>query len=127
MKKTIILISIISLLLSNISFAVEKRELSEISIGEFTSEAQATSFGAGGSHLAIAWWMPIEYWKSVFYRDSTTSESDKKALFKALSNISPLGIVQAPFFERVSLYSKDSGWSVANKYFNLCSHLFHSN
>jgi hypothetical protein len=93
MKKLLIL-CIISLFAINAG-AVERKPINEVNTDIFTSETQTTFSEAGDSHMAIAWWIPSEFWESLFARDETMSEFDREQMLDVLSNVSLLAIVQA--------------------------------
>jgi len=89
--------------------AAERKSIKAIDIDELTSDTQVILKGAGDNHLAIAWWIPNEFWESIFYRDATTSESDKKAMLDTWSGVSLLAVVQADIsaFGAFKFYSKE--------------------
>ena len=60
----------------------------------FTTDTQVTPKGTGDDYLALAWWIPNEFWESILSRE-TTSEGDKKAMLEAMSGVSLLAVVQA--------------------------------
>lgn len=108
MKKLLVSVMII-LLVSTSLMAAEKKPLKDVDSDEFTADTQVTLQGAGDDHAALAWWIPKEFWESVFSRDATTSESDKKAMIDVISDISLLVIVQADItsFGACNFYSKE--------------------
>lgn len=59
-----------------------------------TRDTQVTVQGAGDRHIAVAWWIPNEFWEAFLSRDSTTNESQKQAMLQALSGISLLAVLQ---------------------------------
>ena len=89
--------------------AAERKPLKEVDIDTFTDDVQVFLTGAGDNHVAFAWWCPIEYWESILSRDSTTSETDKKAMLDAITDVSLLAIVQADIthFGAFEFYSKE--------------------
>ncbi len=93
MKK--LLISFIIVLAATCAMAAEKKLLKDVNIDAFTSDTQVLPIGAGDNHVALAWWIPNEFWESILSRDMTTSETDKKAMLDAMSGISLLAVVQA--------------------------------
>lgn len=108
MKKLFIAFMIV-LTVSAYSMAAEKKPLKDVATDAFTADTQTTLQGTGDNHVALAWWIPNEFWKSIFSRDTTTSESDKKAMLDAMSGISLLAVVQADItaFGAFQYYSKD--------------------
>ena len=91
------------------SMAAEKKPIKDIDTDAFTSDTQVTPEGAGDNHMAFVWWIPNEFWESILSRDTTTSESNKKALLDAMSGISLIAIVQADIsaFGTFNFYSKE--------------------
>ena len=108
MKKLLISAMII-LTVSTYSMAAEKKPLKDVDTDAFTTDTQVTAQGAGDNHVALAWWVPNEFWGSIFSRDATTSEVDKKAMLDAMSGISLLAVVQADItsFGAFKFYSKE--------------------
>lgn len=107
--KKLLISAMIVLLATTYSIATEKRPVKDINTDAFTSETQATALGAGDDHMALAWWIPNEFWESILSRDTTTSETDKKAMLDAMSGISLLAVVQADIthFGAFKFYSKE--------------------
>ena len=89
--------------------AAEKKPLKDVDIDALSTDTQVTPQGAGANHVALAWWIPKEFWESISSRDATTSESDKKAMLDAMSSISLLAVVQADItaFGAFKFYSKE--------------------
>jgi hypothetical protein len=75
--------------------AAEKKPLKDVDSDSFTSDTQASPKGAGDKHLALVWWIPNEYWESIFSRDANVSDAERDALLKSMSGISLLAVVQA--------------------------------
>lgn len=94
MKKLFVAVIIVSMV-ATYSMAAEKKPLKDIDTDAFASDTQVTPKGAGDNHMALAWWIPNEYWESLFSRDATTSASEKKAMLDAMSRVSLLAVVQA--------------------------------
>jgi len=108
MKKLFIAVIMISMIVTY-SMAAEKKPLKDVDTDAFTRDTQVTLKGAGDNHVALAWWIPNEFWESILSRDATTSESDKKALLDAMSGVSLLAVVQADVsaFGAFKFYSKE--------------------
>jgi hypothetical protein len=108
MKKALVIVTTI-ILLATIGSAAEKRPLKDVDTDSFTTDTQVSPKGAGDNHVAIVWWIPNEFWKSILSRDTTTSEADKKSMLDAMAGISLLAIVQADIssFGAFSFYSKE--------------------
>ncbi|GAA5219064.1 hypothetical protein ACFSJ3_17055 [Corallincola platygyrae] len=75
--------------------ALERKELSAVSINEITADTQAQFEGAGDSHVAFSWWVPYEYWKSVLTRDPNITQAMKKQMLSVLIDYSVIAVVQA--------------------------------
>lgn len=108
MKKLFIVVMMVSMV-ATYSMAAEKKPIKDVDTDAFTSDTQVTPKGAGDNHVALAWWIPNEFWESILSRDATTSESDKKALLGAMSGVSLLAVVQADIsaFGAFKFYSKE--------------------
>ena len=94
MKKLLIAVMVVSMVTAY-TMAAEKMPLKNVDTDAFTSDTQVLPKGAGDDHLALVWWIPNEFWESIFERDTTTSESDKNAMLDAISGVSLLAVVQA--------------------------------
>lgn len=108
MKKLLIAIVIVSTV-STYSMAAEKKSLKDVDTEAFASDTQVTLKGAGDNHMALAWWIPSEFWQALFSRDTTTSKAVKKAMLEAMSGVSLLAVVQADItvFGAFKFYSKE--------------------
>jgi hypothetical protein len=108
MKKLFIAVMMVSMV-ATYSVTAERKLIKEIDTDAFTSDTQVTPKGAGDNHVALAWWIPNEFWESILSRDATTSESDKKAMIEALSGVSLLAIIQGDVsaYGTIEFYSKE--------------------
>lgn len=97
-----------SLYISN-SFALDRKDLASINLNEILKDTQAQPSNAGDKHLSLIWWVPFEYWASVFSRDSNINESLKKEMLGTLENYSILAVVQADIssFGAFNFYPND--------------------
>ena len=93
MSKLVLLI--VFALLANNAWAADRKPMSHVDTDSFISETQIAPTGAGPDHLALVWWIPLEFWQATLAQDPTSSEADKQAVRDALSGVSILGIVQA--------------------------------
>lgn len=84
-----------ALMAVNPSLAAERKPNKAIDVASISSDTYVTFKVPGDKHVALAWWIPIEYWEFILSRDATTSESAKKAILDALSGFSVLAVVQA--------------------------------
>lgn len=105
-KKTLI---VLSLCFGATVHGAERKNIIDVDIDEFSSDTQVAAAGAGDSHVAIAWWIPSEFWEAILSRDTSTNEADKKTMLDALSGVSLLCIVQADVtdFGAFNFYPKD--------------------
>lgn len=97
------------LMVCSCAMAMERKPINKVDTDEFTADTQVTLKGAGDNHLALAWWIPNEFWKSVLSRDDATSEADKKVMLDAMSGVSLLAVVQADIssFGAFTFYTKE--------------------
>lgn len=99
------------------SFALEKKDISDVSISDIVTDIQAQAEGAGDNHLSLVWWVPYEYWLSVFSREDTVPDAIKNEMLDVLKKYMVVGVVQADIspIGSFDFYSKDtvmSGLSV---------------
>lgn len=108
MKKLFIAIMIFSIV-ANHSLAAKKKPVEEINTDAFTKDTQVSPNGTGDSHVALAWWIPNEFWESILTRDASITESDKEAMLNVMSGVSLLAVFQADIsaFGAFNFYSKD--------------------
>lgn len=59
-----------------------------------TTECQVSP-ATNSDHLALAWWIPSEFWEASLDQDPTTQPADKKEMLDALKGTSIIAIVQA--------------------------------
>jgi hypothetical protein len=90
-----IIISCMMVVAVTFAMAAEKRLIKDIDTDEITSETQISPKGSRDDHIALIWWIPNEFWESILARDTTTSETDKKAMLDTMSGVSLLAVVQA--------------------------------
>lgn len=89
--------------------AVQKMQLETIKIDDIISDTQVVMNGTGDDHLALAWWIPDEYWRSVLGRDQTIGDAAREEIFDLFAGYSLIAIVQADIspFGSFSFYTKD--------------------
>lgn len=95
MKRLFITVAITSLTGAISAMSAERNPVEAIDTDAFTSDTQVTMKGAGDDHLAVAWWIPNEFWESILSRDASISESQTDAMLDALEGVSLLSVVQA--------------------------------
>jgi hypothetical protein len=107
--KKLLFLAMIVLAATTYSIAAEKKSIKNIDLDALAGDTQVVLKGTGDEHLALAWWMPNEFWQLTFARDTTTSETDKEAMLNLLSRVSLLVIVQADItsFGAFKFYSKE--------------------
>jgi len=93
--KKVLLAVMVSSLFATCAVAAEKKPIEEIDADALAGDTQITPKGTGDDHMAMVWWIPNEFWESIFSRDATISEADKEAMLRAMSGVSLLAVVQA--------------------------------
>ena len=108
--KKMVLIMMLILATGHLVFAAERKPIIDVSPDAFTTDTQVTLQGAGDNHLALAWWIPNEFWDAVLTRDPSTTEANKKAMMDAMAGVSLLAVVQADLTPLGSFqfYSKEA-------------------
>jgi len=104
-----ILITIILSIFISTCYAVDRKEFSSINLKDILKDTQAQPDNAGDKHLSLVWWVPYEYWASVFSRDPNISEDIKKEILGTLEDYTIIAIVQSDIsaFGAFSFYPKD--------------------
>ena len=74
MKKLFIAVMVVSMV-ATYSVAAEKKPLKAVDTDTFTSDTQVTPKGTGDNHVALAWWIPKEFWDSILSRDLSDATS----------------------------------------------------
>jgi len=106
---------VVATILSSTSpaLAAEKKTFKDVDLTAFIKDTQiALQAGVdegGTNHIAIAWWVPIEYWEVVLSKDASVTPQDKQNLLDALQGTSLLAVVQADVTARgaFQFYSKE--------------------
>lgn len=75
--------------------AAQRYPLGEVDADALVEDTQITLKGAGDDHTAMAWWVPIEFWKSVLSRDEGTGEAEKREILEVLEGVTLIAGVQA--------------------------------
>ena len=109
MIKQLSIAALFAALAASATFGAERKPLVEIDTDQFTEDTQSMAQGAGDEHLALAWWIPNEFWGSILERDATTPQSDKDAMLEALAGVSLLAVTQADIsrFGAFNFYDKE--------------------
>lgn len=107
--KKLLIFAMIVLTATTYSIAAEKKPIKKINTDAFTNDTQVMLKGTGDNHMALAWWIPNEFWGSILSRDTTTHETNKKAMLDTMSGVSLLAIAQADISSlgAFSFYSKE--------------------
>ena len=102
-------ILIISLLEISYAIAVEKIPNKNIDTNDLTSELQVTPKEMGDDHFAIIWWIPNEFWEASLIQNAAISDTDRKAMMNALTDITLLVVAQADITDlgAFQFYSKE--------------------
>ncbi len=91
-------------------FTNKKKLLVDVSMSTFVSNIKVPLKGAGDNHIAIALWLPHEFWKSVFDRNNNLSEANKTLAHSMMEGFSLLAVLQADTTppETYKFYSKET-------------------
>lgn len=106
-KKNVIYFITAILLLPNMSLALQRKSIESINSDELTSDTQIEA-PCGDDHFNLIWWIPIEFWDSIFTADQTISATDRENIINTLTPYSILGVCQADIsdFGAFSFYGK---------------------
>lgn len=87
----------------------QRKALVDVDIDALVEDTQAVLKGGDTRHLAIAWWIPVEFWEAANLKNNAMSQSDRTALKNTLTGTTLLGIVQADIstYGAFDYYSKD--------------------
>lgn len=94
-KLTIGIFTLFSVCLADYSYALQKKNIADVSSDELISETQTGPADAGDNHTSIVWWLPHEFWMGVMERDPSISKKDKEEMLQAVEGVSILAIVQS--------------------------------
>ena len=83
-------ITICSLLLTQFTFAIERKPIEQIDIGALTSELQAMN--SQQDSLDLIWWIPLQYWEASLKQ---FPEEQVEQILSALKNYTILAVIQA--------------------------------
>lgn len=86
---------LILVLFSMNSVALERKNLADISLKELLADTQAQPEGTKDRHITFVWWVPFEYWASVFARDPDLPDAVRAEMLKVLKKHTVLAVVQA--------------------------------
>ncbi|MDH5434333.1 MAG: hypothetical protein OEY19_10345 [Gammaproteobacteria bacterium] len=92
--KKLILTSLIVFFSFNVT-ATERKAFKDISSTELTTETQAQAETINDKHISMVWWVPYEFWASIFSRDPNITDSARKEMLGILKDYSVLAVVQA--------------------------------
>lgn len=106
MKKTTLVVMLMAVV--GLSMAAERKPLRQVSVDEMIVDCQPGVSNVSDDHIAIVWWVPVEYWAVFFERDTDMSEADKNEILGVLRNVSLLAVVEADIgpFGGLDFYSK---------------------
>ena len=93
------LIAFGSIYLSCPVFALERKPIEDINMDDLTAETQQMP-SSGDEHLTLAWWIPIEFWKTSFSSDPSIPPEEAAQMLSNLRKFSILGVVQADISEQ---------------------------
>lgn len=89
--------------------AAQRKPIATVDTDRLTKDTQVSPAEAGDGHMALVWWVPVEFWQAVFSKDSSTGETNKKQMLDTLSGVSLLAVVQADInsFGAFNFYPKE--------------------
>lgn len=90
MKKIIL---ICSLILIQPAQAIERKPITEVDVGAFTTELQAMA--GDNDELDLIWWIPLEYWEASFRQDPQLTAVQADQILAVLKDYSIIAVVQA--------------------------------
>ncbi len=107
-KPAIITSALLIFIATSAAFALERKTIDKVSTDEFIKDTQITSPGGPGQ-MNLIWWIPFEFWESIYANDKNTSEADKEKTMKVLKPYSLVAICQAEIsdFGAFKFYSKE--------------------
>lgn len=95
MKSLHVLVATLLVLTAADALGAERKPIRDVDSDALTGDTQVLALGAGDDHIAMVWWIPVEFWQSTLARDPTTSDSNKRSILETLSGTSLLSVVQA--------------------------------
>jgi hypothetical protein len=95
MQKCLISMLMVLMLMAAHAVAIERRAINDIDVDHITRDTQVVFAEAGEAHVALAWWVPNEFWQSILENDPTLGEENRKSMLDTMAGISLLAIVQA--------------------------------
>lgn len=93
MKKALILISLVLITLS--AYTAEPKALSDIDIESMMADTTFVLTNMGENDFALAFWLPQEFWMSIFSQDPSVSTEDSRAIIDVIEGLSILAVAQA--------------------------------
>jgi hypothetical protein len=79
---------------SAVAIAQERMALGQVSLDAMAADTQASPGGVDDTHLALAWWIPHEYWAAAFSREAGMSDAEREEVIATLRGYSLLAVVQ---------------------------------
>lgn len=80
---------------SAVATAQQRMALDQVSLDAMAADTQASPGGVDDTHLALAWWIPHEYWAAAFSREGGMSDAEREKVIATLRSYSLLAVVQA--------------------------------
>lgn len=75
--------------------APERRPIAEVSVDAFTTDTQFSPPNVGDDHMALCWWIPLEFWMAIDAREESMSKEDKQEMLDSFSGVTIVAVVQA--------------------------------
>ncbi len=79
-------------------FAAERKSLKDVNVSELSQDAQRIhqdSLEDGSSFVAMAMWLPHEYWQAVMDKSTALPAANRARLLDAMEGVTLLALVQA--------------------------------
>jgi hypothetical protein len=105
MKKVILILMVCAGSLE----AIEKKDLLNVDLDEMTIECQPVVYPSGEDNMNLVWWIPTEFWKSLYTRDYNMSQEEINSYINLLEPYTIVAVVQSDIsiFGAFKFYSLD--------------------
>jgi hypothetical protein len=79
---------------SALVFGSERLDFKNVVLDQLTDELQPV-IESGSDHIALVWWIPVEYWYTTYEQEEHMSEVEKEEMYELLNDYSLLMVWQA--------------------------------
>ena len=80
---------------AGVALAQERMQFDRVALDSLAADTQGTPGGTDDSYVALAWWIPHEYWAVAFSREAGMSAAERDEVIATLRDYSLLAVVQA--------------------------------